>query len=226
MATISDSARRDKRGRLVCLASDPQWLSERAGCVTGSELPAIMGRSRYSTRDACLRAKVDGTSIPVTKNMWWGSQMEQPNMEAFSKLSGLPVVPANEFWRWGVLGATIDGYIHATWTKPGPCWTTEYRDFGDSLCAKHKEAVGLIEMKNVSQFALKEWQKGCPEYYELQAQAQLAVTGLDYCVLVAKIGSADMLMHLVEADTLLHQEMIRVAEDFWKEVLDGRSTAS
>ncbi len=93
-------------------------------------------------------------------------------------------------------------------------------DFMDSI--RMRRGLGLIEMKNTEAWFRKNWVDGAPDHYYIQLQHQLLVLGLDWGVLVAKVGAGDMIAHIYDADRKLHEEIKTDAAEFWKEVEDGR----
>ena len=215
----------------VCCASDACWLEERRKCVTGTDIPILFEsypeKWGVTTPEQLLEEKlIQGSFMPVKKTMWWGTEMEVPNMRAFSRLTGLSVDPDNSFYRRGVMGATTDGTVSTSNALPPlePCWTDAFRNLAkelEELADKTGEPLGLLEMKNVSAFALKEWQKAPPRYYWEQVQGQLYVTGYAWAVLCGKIGSSDMVCHVIEVDSLFREVMLEKANEFWKEVERG-----
>jgi|CXWL01.1.fsa_nt_gi putative phage-type endonuclease len=216
--------------RYVCRASDPQWLSERKKVVTGSEIAVVMGLSPWKTREALLAEKLAPDVPIVSRHMWWGSHSEKSNMEAFTKLTGLRTRGTNRFWVRGELGATIDGFL--TTENPRaplePCWSPAYRMLGDQLkWVTHvdtRRPLGLVEMKQTEAYRAKEWAKGVPTYYLYQAQAQMFVTGLTWCVVACRLGAADMICHVLEFDAELAQEMQDAAREFMAEVNQERGS--
>lgn len=210
----------------VCRASDPQWLSERKKVVTGSEIGIVMGVSPWKNRDQLLEEKAAPDKPIVSRHMWWGSHSEKSNMEAFSKLTGLRTRATNRFWVRGPLGATIDGFVthKARISDPvSPCWTQAYVALRDSLhdLAYDDRPLGLIEMKQTEAYRAKEWAKGVPPYYAFQAQAQMHVLGLTWCVVACRLGAADMICHLLELDKELARAMVDEAKAFLAELGRG-----
>ncbi len=213
---------------LVCHDDDPKWLSYRFNHVTASESSALMGRCPWADRDDLLRQKISCSSdFKGTRNTWWGSEMERFNMEMFTRVSGIRTRPCNAFVRSNetpLLAATIDGFALRPQrdydTYPIALkedWTVELRD-----ALRSRSSLGLIEMKNTEAWWRKNWTPSPPEHYIIQVQQQLYVMGLDWCILCAKVGAADMVAYLIDYDPLLVDEIKEDAEEFWEEVENGR----
>ena len=218
----------------VCLASDPQWLEERTKYVSGSDIAALLGLSPWKSREALVAEFHTPKVWKDTQNMWWGREMEGPNMAAYGKLTGLVVTPHAALYARGPIGATtdavilpdaLDGLLEASAgyvaTSAATYWAKHHTLL--SRCIEVGRTLGrdlpiLVEMKNTGERNRKDWANKAPPYYEAQVQAQLFVTELDTAVLVAKVGSADIRAVVVEADTLMHDEMVSESEKFLKEV--------
>jgi hypothetical protein len=138
----------------------------------------------------------------------------------------------NFFFRDGPVGATIDGVADepretkmATeghiGTGAPTYWTSEMMRLERHVGPEAKPI--LVEAKNTGERNAKLWARTAPQHYIVQAQAQLYATGLDCCVLVAKLGASDIRMHVVERDDDFIAEMVAEAEKFLKEVEQWRS---
>lgn len=137
----------------------PEWFAQRVGKITGSRVSAILGLSKYATRQSVLRDMVrEYLELPseFTGNIatQHGEQHEQEAVDAYSAHTGLLVddayfVPHHTI-TW--LGASPDGLV------------------GDD---------GLIEVKCPFRAAYRHIDER-PDYYA-QIQLQLACTGRKWC---------------------------------------------
>lgn len=213
-------------GSFVCLDSDPEWKPTRAKLVTGSAVATVMGLNPFQSREQ-LANIIQGYEIDDfqgNNKTWWGSFSEKHNMAAFSTITGLRTEPHNGLYvssacPW--LGATLDGFVWRTGderpleTLPLTGLSTGWwRRFQDAL--EGVEGVGLVEMKQTSRVG--DWSYKVPEYYWVQAQSEMFVTGLPWAVVVAKIGADDMRMHLVLADEDFVSNMVEQTRAFAVEV--------
>lgn len=213
----------------VCTTDDEsRWHEERRKCVTGSVISALLGANPYMTREQALEEARLPRVWTDKRSMWWGREMEVPNLLSFGKLTGLGVRATNLFFRDGVIGATIDAVVDdpavdldvdrgLIGTSAPSYWRNEARTLMYHVNPMADKPI-LLEAKNTGERNVKAWACQAPENYCLQAQAQMLVTGLDCCVLVAKIGAADIRMHVVERDDGLMSRMVDAAEEFMKEV--------
>jgi putative phage-type endonuclease len=173
------------------LEGEAEWLAYRARCVTGSDVAAVFGEHPYKTRSKLLAEKLSHspTTIPDNGAMWFGREMEDPNRKAFSKLTGIRTRGSHAFMvskECPQLAVTIDGF--ALFPEKGitakvPYWA---RDFFNGQFPVTAPGLGLIELKNSAKVP-----RTIPPHHAWQIQAQLAVTGLRWCVYVVKCGAAE-----------------------------------
>lgn len=207
---------------VLCNADDPNWLNLRKGLVTGSDVAAMLGESKYKSRNRLLQEKagLKDDTIRENKYMWFGRKMERANMLAFSELSGIRVRPVNVLLGSksnSRLGATLDGL--ALFPERGikvPYWN---RGMYSGHFPLKAQGLGLIEMKNIGEKNLEDWSsKEPPKHYWWQVQAQLAVSGLPWSLLVAKIGAADMRAYFIPKDDFSCDHISDEVGSFWSEV--------
>jgi putative phage-type endonuclease len=217
-----------KSYELVCHDDDPRWLSYRFDHITASEMSAVMGMCPWSNRDDVLRRKVSRSDdFKATRNMWWGSELEQFNMEMFTKITGIRTRSCNAFLRSTKerrIAATIDGFALRPRKDYEVLDIATKVPWADDLRAQlaKRSGLGLIEMKNTEAWFGKKWHEAPPMHYVIQLQQQLYVTGLDWGILCGKLGAGDMIAYLIDADPFLHTEMEEDARSIWKEISDDR----
>ncbi len=210
----------------TCYADTPEWHAHRELVVTGTWVAAIMGMSPWKSReDAIFRYRM-GSSFEMNRHAWWGRYLEKKNLFAWADFTGYVVDHANAFFKKGLVGATVDGFGWFGGERlPTPAFelTTAPTYWKKGLDRLEEAGVRsgkpfLVEMKNTGEKNRTSWGKRPPEHYWAQVQAQLYCTGLDTAVLVAKLGSADMRHHVIQADTGFHKDMVSAIVDFWEDV--------
>lgn len=73
-----------------------------------------------------------------------------------------------------------------------------------------------VELKNVGWQCRKDWEGDRPVLkYEVQCQAQMAVTGTTHCYLVGYVGGNDLVIFLIERSQRFIDSMVKVVHDFW-----------
>lgn len=133
------------------------------------------------------------------------------------------------------IASTIDGWVGGlqdsvvTLADLGPsladlCSDPQHaEEFLESLPRNEDGYIkdGIIEMKQSDGWKkqVEQWTEGVPEYYWIQVQTQLYVTGVDYAAVVCRLGVADIRCHVVLPDEdFWNHEMIPAVEEFWNEV--------
>ncbi len=217
----------------VVHADDPAWQEKRTEVVTGTGVAGLMGLNPWRGREALLDSYL--RSFPWSDNhkTFWGRELEPSVLSGYAKLTGLSIIQANAFFSKGPIGSTIDGLIDpeslagllpASEGYVGTTAPTYWRKTIDELAYLiGREEPVICECKVTSERNKADWGKEFPKYYWAQLQSQMFVTGLDYAVIVAKIGAYDIRHHLVPADTEFQQRMVQEAERFMKEVSDARN---
>lgn len=180
------------------------WLDARRGWVGGSDIAAIMGDNPWrKARDVVADKLGVGKPFYTSPAMWWGTHLEQANMEGFEKLSGLRCEYSQDVYVKGPIGVTLDGLIVDRGPGENPGWV-DWR--GDAL----EELPAILELKNSALTTVAKWPKGCPpKYYWWQCQAGMYVTGLTQAALVVKVGSAGMVAYGIDYD---EESMLRAVE--------------
>lgn len=192
--------------------SEADWHAKRKQVCGGSDMAVLFGVSPWKTRGMLARQKLglEEDSFIETKYIWWGKFMEEHILRAFDELTGIDVEPTHEMVIKGLIGTTLDAYAYPPPDlKPD---TSRYVDWvGDVPTEPY-----LLEVKNLSKGSRERWKNDAvPDYYWWQCQAQMYTTGLQYCALLAKVDSARLEHHLVEADELAHEMMVERVEDFF-----------
>lgn len=215
--------------RVLCKAGGEDWHRERASRLTATGVSTMLGTNPWMTREQYLTEKVSGeSSFRPNKYTESGQFFEVPNMRYFSAVTGMRTWPTNVMLEWRVdptLSCTLDGFVAA---PRGPLpdkvlckesWVWRVREL-----AKEHRGVGVIEMKQINIFSgRRSYLKSSvpPEHYLQQLQTQLVVTGLDWGVLCARIGVADMRAYFVPRDDTFADTLLSVCNDYRSETGHG-----
>jgi predicted phage-related endonuclease len=230
----SGKSPRSRPYRRLCDASSPDWHAHRRSMVTGSEMAILFGKALWP-KELSAKEKVqklarstraaNDNAFPATRSMAWGSLAEKANMEHFAQITGVRYRHTNALLQSTAcprIGATLDGVCRVpsadgAWDFPHFCSDDGHSEDLGAEMRKRAGEFGVLEMKQTEFFGKKNWDNACPEYYALQCQTQMFVMGLDWCLIVAKIGCSDIRAYFVDADPLLHEEMVETVERFWAE---------
>jgi len=90
----------------------------------------------------------------------------------------------------------------------------------DAIQTDRERGIGALEVKNVGEYLLKDWEDGPPLRFQVQLQHQLAVTGMPWGTLCALIGG-NKLRHfdMARNERFIHW-MIQRETEFWAMVVD------
>lgn len=178
----------------------PQWLEERRKGIGGSDIAAIMGLSPWKTPYQVYQEKrreVDAWEGNAATD--WGKRMEPALRQWYSDFTGRAVrLPEKIMFhsKYPFMLASLDGF------------TDDGR---------------VVEIKTAR--SGKDWGEPgtseIPDYYALQVQHYMIVTGLEVTDIPVSIGGGSPDLYEVPADGELQEMIIEAAAAFWKRVLDG-----
>lgn len=178
-----------------------EWLRYRKMGITGTDAAAICGLNPYKS---AMQVFVDKTTETIeefdNESMRQGRDLEAYVAERFCELYGKKVRRVNAI-----------------------CISDEHpfmlADFDRVIVG---ERAGL-ECKTVSAYGSDKWSDGkIPLHYQLQCQHYLAVSGFDCWYIAALILGKEFIVHKIERDEELIQNLITIEKRFWEEnVLAG-----
>ena len=179
---------------------DAQWLEERRKGIGGSDVAAIMGLSPWKTPYNVYQEKrkeVEGwQGNDVTD---WGKRMEPAIRQWYSDHTGRSVrLPEKILYhsKHPFMLASLDGF------------TDDNR---------------IVEIKT-DKFGRGWGEPGTneiPDYYTLQVQHYMIVTGFEVADVPVSIGGRSPVIYEVPADNELHEMIIEAAAAFWVRVVEG-----
>ena len=79
----------------------------------------------------------------------------------------------------------------------------------------------FLECKVTNSFNKKEWEKTVPIHYQIQMNHYMAVTGASHCYVAALIGNEELVIHKLERDKDLIDEIMNLEEMFWNNCILG-----
>ncbi len=79
----------------------------------------------------------------------------------------------------------------------------------------------FLECKVTNSFNKKEWEKSVPIHYQIQMNHYMAVTGATHCYVAALIGNEDLVIHKLEKDEEMIDEIMKLEEMFWNNCILG-----
>ena len=175
-----------------------QWLVNRRRGIGGSDVAAIMGLSPYRTPlDVYLDKIGEGADQPDNTAMKFGRLLEPVLLDLYQQETGQELIPVAVSYchpQHDWMRASLDG---ATSTR-----------LVEIKTARSGDAWGEIGTDQV------------PDYYLLQVQHYMMVTGYTVADIAVLIGGSDFRIYTVYADTDLQQLLFDKERNFWLRVLD------
>lgn len=169
-----------------------EWLAARRRCITGTDIAAICGLSRYASPMSVFMDKMGLTEpIPENEPMRWGKLLEPVIAFRYSELTGLPLKQGEFMVRDSIVGGTPD----------------------------YLAPERLIEIKTAGIRSAKFWGEPgtdiVPDAYHTQVQWYLHLVGLDVADLAVLIGGQDYRVYTIERNQKLIDILHYRANDFW-----------
>lgn len=180
-------------------ANRVQWLGTRALGIGASEMPAVMGVSRWKSALHVYAEKIgafDGLDpAEQSEAAYWGLRLEK--------------IVADEFSRRTSIEHQWHGFLLRS------------RQYPWALATLDAEALGEpLECKTANQFLLSEWADGAPDDYRIQAHQQMLVTGAARCRVACLVGGQRFMWDVVERDETLIRRIVLHGQEFWTRVLN------
>jgi len=177
-----------------------KWLEERRKGVGGSDVAAILGLNPWKTAYRVYQEKrkevEDWQGNDATE---WGKRMEPAIRQFYSDVTGRSVrLPDKIMYhsKYPFMLASLDGF------------TDDHR---------------VVELKTAR--SGKDWGEPgtneIPDYYALQCQHYLIVTGFEVADIVVSIGGGSPNLYEVLEDKELQGMIIDAEADFWQRVQEG-----
>lgn len=199
--------------------SKEEWLTFRENGVGGSESGIVLGLSPYKSSIELFYEKLTRLHIDI-------------NNEAthFGKVLEDVVADQWEYWE-GTPQSMIDNYnagkrvrksakVNAYLINP------EHDHLFASLDRVMRKGdggkEGVLEVKTISGYALKQWEHGIPPSYIIQLQHYLLVTELEHGeIAMLKDGRFMEVLPFERNDNIL-EKITRMTKEFWERVIGAR----
>jgi putative phage-type endonuclease len=168
-----------------------EWLEKRRKCITGTDIAAIVGLSKYGSPMSVYLDKL-GLSADIVENepMKWGKALEPVIAQRWADERGFEI-KQGEFLTKGIYGGTPDYIAPNT----------------------------LLEVKTAGHYSAKFWGEpgsdSVPDSYMCQVQWYLMLLGLEYAELAALIGGQDYRVYKINRNEKLLETLKRAADRFW-----------
>lgn len=173
-----------------------EWLKYRKMGITGTDAGAICGLNPYVSAFQVYQDKTTDTiEERDNESMRQGRDLEEYVARRFTEKTGLRVRRANAIFQ----------------NEEHPVMLADF----DRMIVGQKAG---LECKTVSPYSADKWSDGqIPLHYQMQVQHYLAVSGFECWYIAAVVFGRDFIIHKIERDEELIQNLITIEERFWKE---------
>lgn len=191
------------------------WLNHRAMGVGGSDMSAILGISHYATPLDIWLSKT-GRNNPEKKDSWAirkGNRLEGELRQWFKDTH-----PELEVRDGTDLSLTSRHYPHMLASLDG------------YLYDPSTESFGVLECKTANSYRAQDWRDDdgnpcIPDYYLVQVQHYLAVTGWQWGYVIADTSGVEPLIIRFERDEEDIAAIVNAVQNFWWFVKSGEMPA-
>ena len=182
------------------------WLAHRAGRIGASEVGALfgVGHTPLYTLWHVKAGNVPPPSLDDDERVFWGQVLEPAIAAGLATLNGWRLRPA----------------LYAEHpTVPGMGASPDFDILGDD-----GQPAALLEVKNVAfDVHRAAWGDEPPLHILLQAQAQMACTGLSLCHVGALVAGNTPRTYAVPRRPAVIAEIERRVTAFWRSIAEGRA---
>lgn len=177
-----------------------KWLEERRKGIGGSDVAAILGLSPWKTPFQVYQEKRNECK-PFEGNdlTEWGKRMEPTIRQWYSDVTGRVV-------------RLPDGIIYHA---KHPFMLASLDGFTDD-----RRVVEIKTARNGSKWG-EPGTDEIPDYYAVQVQHYLAVTGFEVADVPVSIGGALPVLYEIPADKEIHEMLVEAEAEFWQRVQEG-----
>ena len=183
-----------------------EWEKRRKEGIGGSDAASVLGLSPYKSSISVYMDKIDEVQV--------GNSYEDEvsyRMELGNKLKNFV---ANEFMlKTNKKVRNVNGILRND-------------KYPFALANIDRAIIGekaFLECKVTNSYSKKLWQKEVPIYYQVQCYHYMAVTGATHCYIAVLIGNEDLVIHKIERNEELINQIMDLEKSFWDKCVLGNS---
>lgn len=179
-----------------------EWHAVRRSGIGGSDIAAICGLNKW-TSPLEIWLKKTGRPVPrrvdevLDEAAEMGHELEPVAARRFTKKTGLPIYENP-----------------GTLRMPDIPWALVNLD----RTTEEGGLPGVVELKTRSSYDLDKWLDEPPVDVQVQTQWQMLVTGWSFGYTAALIGGQRTIVHRIERDEQLIDDLLAIGAEFWGRV--------
>ena len=196
--------------------SKEQWLEARKCGIGGSDAASILGLNPYKSSVSVYIEKVDYIhGVSMSEKNINGCKKDNSNEEVNYRMelgNKLEDFVANEFsLKTGLKVRNVNGIL-------------KNDKYPFAIANIDRAVVGekaFLECKVTNSYSKKVWQMGVPIHYQIQVNHYMAVTGATHCYVAALIGNEELIIHRIDRDEEIIDEIMKLEAMFWDKCILG-----
>ena len=196
--------------------SKEQWLEARKCGIGGSDAASVLGLNPYKSSVSVYIEKVDYIhGVSMSEKNINGCKKDSSNEEVNYRMelgNKLEDFVANEFsLKTGLKVRNVNGIL-------------KNDKYPFAIANIDRAVVGekaFLECKVTNSFNKKEWEKTVPIHYQIQMNHYMAVSGATHCYVAVLIGNEELVIHKLERDKEMIDEIMKLEEMFWNNCILG-----
>ena len=196
--------------------SKEQWLEARKCGIGGSDAASVLGLNPYKSSVSVYIEKVDYIhGVSMSEKNINGCKKDSSNEEVNYRMElgiKLEDFVANEFsLKTGLKVRNVNGIL-------------KNDKYPFAIANIDRAVVGekaFLECKVTNSYSKKVWQMGVPIHYQIQVNHYMAVTGATHCYVAALIGNEELIIHRIDRDEEIIDEIMKLEAMFWDKCILG-----
>lgn len=186
--------------------SKDDWIKRRKNGIGGSDAASVLGLNPYKSSISVYMDKIDEEAVDNSYEDEVSYKMELGN-----KLKNFV---ANEFMlKTNKKVRNVNGIL-------------KNDKYPFALANIDRAIVGekaFLVCKVTNSYSKKLWQKEVPIYKQIQCYHYMAVTGATHCYIAALIGNEELVIHKIERNEELINQIMDLEKSFWDKCVLGKS---
>ncbi len=184
--------------KIETFQTEPEWLAARMLGVGASQCPMLLRASNTGSPMSVWLEKTTGARPMWTPRqeelLYWGKAAEDMVARRYEVVTGRSVIK------------NLGPYTIRRHDTVPLFATLDYELHGG----------GILEIKNVDSSQAEQWDDDAPVSYQVQLQAQMAVTGQEWGVVCGLIGGNRLMPYEYRRDEGFIGELLEHVTEFWR----------
>lgn len=200
-----------------------EWFALRRGGITATDLPKILGLSKYgNARSVWHDKRGELDPDPGGEAAHWGHLLEDVVTREWSHRRDA------DAFRVGLIANATDPWMRVALDRV-VVWCPDADDI-ETRAVPNVEGESpmpacALEVKTRSAFTAGRWRDDVPDDVLAQVAWQRLTTGLDHIHIACLLGGQRLVEHRYDADTDLEQYLLAAGWSVWRDVQNGTPPA-